>query len=106
MNLLTRRPEAWSKTVTCELQSPSKKRSMVDFGSVKHPAAEVLQTVTGEINKKSSDPSDVVPEAVSVNDAVMQRTMGVFCQILMNYYDTHTGCNSAVYASTSIPRCP
>ena len=38
---------------------------MVDFGNVNHPAAEVLQTITGKINKKSSDPSDVIPEAVS-----------------------------------------
>ena len=66
VNLLTRRPDAWSKTVTCELQSPSKKRTMVDFGNVKHPAADVLQTVKGEINKKSSDPKDVIPEAVRV----------------------------------------
>ena len=39
---------------------------MVDFGNVKHPAADVLQTVKGEINKKSSDPKDVIPEAVRV----------------------------------------
>lgn len=38
---------------------------MVEFGNVNHPAAEVLQTIIGEINKKSSDPSDVIPEAVS-----------------------------------------
>jgi hypothetical protein len=65
VNLMTRRPEAWSKIVTCELQSPSKKRTMVDFGNVKHPATDILQTVKGTINKKSSDPADVIPEAVS-----------------------------------------
>jgi len=37
---------------------------MVDFGNVKHPAADILQIVKGEINKKSSDPKDVIPEAV------------------------------------------
>ncbi|KAL3782169.1 hypothetical protein ACHAWO_004015 [Cyclotella atomus] len=63
VNLLTRRPDAWCDTVTCELQSPSKKRTMVDFGNVKHPAADVLQTVKGTINKKSSDPKDVIPES-------------------------------------------
>jgi hypothetical protein len=67
VNLLTRRPDAWCDTVTCELQSPSKKRTMVDFGNVKHPAADVLQTVKGTINKKSSDPKDVIPESVRVN---------------------------------------
>jgi hypothetical protein len=40
---------------------------MVDYGNVKHPAADVLQTVKGKINKKSSDPKDVIPEAVRVN---------------------------------------
>ncbi|KAL3797705.1 hypothetical protein HJC23_000250 [Cyclotella cryptica] len=63
VNLLTRRPEAWSKTVACQLQSPSKKRVMIDYGNVKHPAADILHVVKGEINKKSSDPADVIPEA-------------------------------------------
>ena len=62
VNLLTRRPESWSKVVTCELQRPSKKREMVHYGGVQHNA-EVLQIVKGEINKKSSDPAEVIPEA-------------------------------------------
>lgn len=37
---------------------------MTDYGNVQHPAADVLQTVKGEIHKKSSDPADVIPEAV------------------------------------------
>ena len=49
--------EAWCNTVTCELQSPIKKRVMVDYGTVKHPAVDVLQTFNGEINKKRSDPA-------------------------------------------------
>jgi hypothetical protein len=39
---------------------------MVDYGNVKHPAADVLQTVKGQISKKSMDPKDVVPDAVSL----------------------------------------
>ncbi len=63
VNLMTRRPEAWSDIVTCQLQRPSKKREMVQYGGVQHPAAEVLQVVRGEINRKSSDPAEVIPEA-------------------------------------------
>lgn len=36
---------------------------MVQYGGVQHPAAEVLQVVRGEINRKSSDPAEVIPEA-------------------------------------------
>lgn len=60
---MTRRPEAWNKVVTCELQRPSKKKEMVQYGSVNHPAAEVLQTVKGTISTISSDPAEVIPEA-------------------------------------------
>ena len=63
VNLMTRRPEAWSRVVTCELQRPSKKKEMGRYGSVSHPSAEVLQTVKGTINMISSDPVEVIPEA-------------------------------------------
>ena len=60
---MTRRPEAWSRVVTCELQRPSKKKEMGRYGNVSHPSAEVLQTVKGTINMISSDPVEVIPEA-------------------------------------------
>lgn len=60
---MTRRPNAWSKVVTCELQRPSKKKEMVDYGNVNHPSAEVLQTVKGSCEKISSDPAEVIPDA-------------------------------------------
>lgn len=63
VNLMTRRPEAWSRVVTCELQRPSKKKEMVRYGDVKHPDAEVIQTVKGTLNTVSSDPADVIPES-------------------------------------------
>ena len=65
VNLLTRRPEAWSKIVTCEMQRPSKKEQMMTYGNVNHPpaATEVLQTVKGTLSTISSDPSDVIPQA-------------------------------------------
>lgn len=63
VNLMTRRPEAWSKVVACEMQRPSKMKEMAMYGNVKHPSAEVLQTVKGTINAVSSDPADVIPEA-------------------------------------------
>ncbi|KAL7551267.1 hypothetical protein ACHAWF_014461 [Thalassiosira exigua] len=63
VNLMTRRPEAWRKEVTCELQRPSKKKEMVCYGNVNHPSAEVLQTVKGSPSRISSDPKEVIPEA-------------------------------------------
>ena len=36
---------------------------MVRYGSVNHPAAEVLQTVKGGLNVISSDPAEVIPDA-------------------------------------------
>ena len=63
VNLMTRRPEAWSKVVTCEMQRPSKKKEMVHYGNVNHPAAEVLQTVKGTLTTISSNPKDVIPQA-------------------------------------------
>eukprot|EP01083_Nonionella_stella_P203392 742166_1 len=63
VNLMTRRPEAWNKVVTCEIQRPSKKKEMVKYGNVKHPAAEVLNTVKGSITTISSDPAKVIPQA-------------------------------------------
>ena len=63
VNLMTRRPEAWDTVVTCELQRPSKKKSMGKHGSVNSPTTEVLQTVKGTISTVSSDPAEVIPEA-------------------------------------------
>ncbi|KAL9178775.1 hypothetical protein ACHAXT_003906 [Thalassiosira profunda] len=63
VNLLTRRPEAWRRVVTCELQRPSRKKEMASYGSVNHPSAETLQKVKGTLNVISSDPVDVIPEA-------------------------------------------
>lgn len=60
---MTRRPESWNKVVTCEIQKPSKKKEMVKYGNVKHPAAEVLNTVKGSITTISSDPAKVIPQA-------------------------------------------
>ena len=62
---MTRRPEEWSKIVTCEMQRPSKKKQMMTYGNVNHPATatEVLQTVKGTLSTISSDPSDVIPQA-------------------------------------------
>lgn len=48
VNLMTRRPAAWNKEVTVELHT------MDD---------QVLSTVKGQLNKISSEPSDVIPEA-------------------------------------------
>lgn len=36
---------------------------MVKYGNVKHPAAEVLNTVKGSITTISSDPAKVIPQA-------------------------------------------
>ncbi len=63
VNLMTRRPQAWSKVITCELQRPSKKKEMTTYGNVKHPSAEVIQAVKGSCEKISSDPADVIPDA-------------------------------------------
>mmetsp|Transcript_3826 Transcript_3826/g.5879 ORF Transcript_3826/g.5879 Transcript_3826/m.5879 type:complete len:386 (-) Transcript_3826:2502-3659(-) len=60
---MTRRPQAWSKVITCELQRPSKKKEMTTYGNVNHPSAEVIQTVKGTCEKISSDPADVIPDA-------------------------------------------
>lgn len=63
VNLMSRRPQAWSKVITCELQRPSKKKEMTTYGNVSHPSAEVIQTVKGSCEKISSDPADVIPDA-------------------------------------------
>jgi len=48
VNLMTRRPNDWDDTVTCEVQNMS---------------GEVLKSYHGKIQKKSSDPADVIPDA-------------------------------------------
>jgi hypothetical protein len=63
VNLLTRRPDAWKEVITCELQRPSKKKEMVNYGNVNHPSAEVIQAIKGTCEKISSDPSEVIPDA-------------------------------------------
>ena len=63
MNLLTRRPDAWKEVITCELQRPSKKKEMVNYGNVNHPSAEVIQAIKGTCENISSDPSEVIPDA-------------------------------------------
>lgn len=49
VNLMTRRPESWSETVTCELQCGV--------------TANVMKHHEGKIHKKSSDPAEVIPDA-------------------------------------------
>jgi opine dehydrogenase len=51
VNLLTRRPQEWKDTVTCDL-------TMMDN--------TVSKTFTGSINVKSSDPVDVIPYADAI----------------------------------------
>jgi len=63
VNLMTRRPQAWSKVITCELQRPSKKKEMVTYGNVNHPSADIIQAVKGSCEKISSNPADVIPDA-------------------------------------------
>ena len=45
---MTRRPDDWDDTVTCEVQNM---------------AGETLKSYHGKIQKKSSDPADVIPDA-------------------------------------------
>jgi hypothetical protein len=58
---------------------------MVDYGNVKHPAADVLQTVKGQISKKSMDPKDVIPDAVSLL---------LLCLLFFGLADTESTINS------------
>ena len=51
VNLLTRRPNEWQDEVVC------------DIVTIEH---EITDTFRGQINKKSSDPSEVIPEADAI----------------------------------------
>jgi hypothetical protein len=55
VNLMTRRPSSWKKLISVELHSSEDGNDEAD--------ADLLPTCVGAINKCSSDPADVIPEA-------------------------------------------